>query len=117
MNKKILLKSAIVSKIAEQNQKVSDDAIRKAVDVFFDSLIAALVSGDRVELRKFCSLSVKVRGEKVVRNPRTGSYTLSEPKGSVQVRLSKEVKVVLNRGTVSGSESDIKHDSSAISKK
>lgn len=78
MNKKILLKSAIVAKIAEQNQKVSGDAIRKAVDVFFDSLIAALVSGYRVELRRFCSLSVKVRGEKVVRNPRTGKVIRSQ---------------------------------------
>ena len=42
------------------------------VNLFFDEMASALINGDRVEIRGFCSFHVKKYGEYTGRNPKTG---------------------------------------------
>ena len=46
--------------------------IERIVSTVFDEVTEALVRGDRVELRGFGAFSVRHRGSRVGRNPRTG---------------------------------------------
>ena len=46
--------------------------IRKFVEIFFDSIIDALVKGERVEIRGFCSFSIKEYKGYTGRNPKSG---------------------------------------------
>ena len=65
-------KSELVREIA---LKVEDLTIREVDDLVtsvFDEISDALARGDRVELRNFGTFSVRDRGPRAARNPRTG---------------------------------------------
>jgi integration host factor subunit beta len=50
------------------------------VAIFFDEMSAALVGGDRVEIRGLCSFFVKKHDGYNGRNPKTGESTKVKPK-------------------------------------
>lgn len=75
-----MIKSELISKIADQNKLGKSDAER-IVSTVFNEITKALVSGNRVELRGFGVLSVRTRKPRVARNPKTGE--------SVSVALKK----------------------------
>jgi len=55
----------------EQSSRSRGDGERR-VGTVLDEMITALAKGERVELRGLGALSVKARGARVGRNPRTG---------------------------------------------
>ncbi|CAL7959533.1 Integration host factor beta-subunit [Alphaproteobacteria bacterium] len=59
------------------------------VDLFFAQIAAALVSGDRIELRGFCSMVVRVRAEKTLPNPKTKKKMDIPERGYLYFRPSK----------------------------
>ncbi|MFD0935682.1 HU family DNA-binding protein [Methylobacterium trifolii] len=61
------------------------------VDTILDRIGAALVSGDRVELRGFGSLSVRRRDARLSRNPRSGVAVEVAAKTVVQFNPGKEM--------------------------
>jgi len=52
--------------------RVSQKDIEIMVNGIFDGMAEALVAGDRIELRGFGSMEVRIRGPRRARNPRTG---------------------------------------------
>ena len=69
---------------------------RRLVDAVLDEIVAALAHGDRVELRRFGSFSVKVREGRVGRNPKTGA-TIHLPERKLPAfRQSIELRKRLN---------------------
>lgn len=89
-------KSDLVSILSMQN----DLSIRKAeeiVDVMFDSMAHALVTGDRIEIRGFGSFSVKTYEGYVGRNPKTGEQTVVKPKKLPFFKVGKDFRERLNR--------------------
>ena len=46
--------------------------VEKIVNTIFEEIIETMAVGDRVELRGFGAFSVKKRGSRTGRNPRTG---------------------------------------------
>jgi integration host factor subunit beta len=74
-----MTKSELVRRLAESNPHLYQRDVEIIVTTIFAEIAAALSRGDRVELRGFCSFSVKRRGARVARNPKTGdSVTVSE---------------------------------------
>ena len=72
-------KSDLISILCAEN----DLPIRKAeeiVNLLFDSMSKALISGDRIEIRGFGSFSVKEYKGYTGRNPKTGEETVVGPK-------------------------------------
>jgi integration host factor subunit beta len=53
---------------------------KEVVELFFDEMSEALATGDKVEIRGFCSIFVKEYKGNTGRNPKTGepSSTLSD---------------------------------------
>jgi len=65
---------------------------RNVVDLFFDEMSNALVNGDRVEIRGFCSFYVKDYKAYTGRNPKTGEQTRVKPKKLPFFKVGQELK-------------------------
>ncbi|MEE8350708.1 MAG: integration host factor subunit beta, partial [Rhodospirillales bacterium] len=74
-----MTKSELIARLAAANPDLFQRDVERIVTTIFDEITSALAAGDRVELRGFGAFSVKRRGARVGRNPRTGeSVQVSE---------------------------------------
>ncbi len=64
----------------------------KLIDLFFTELTTALVNGERVEIRGFCSFSVREYEGYTGRNPKTGEKVTVPPKKMPYFKCGKELK-------------------------
>ncbi len=62
------------------------------VNVFLDSIVEALRTGDGVELRGFGSFRLRDRKARIGRNPRSGDSIQVPPKRVVYFKLGKELR-------------------------
>ena len=62
------------------------------VNVFLDSIVGALRTGDGVELRGFGSFRLRDRKARIGRNPRSGDSIQVPPKRVVYFKLGKELR-------------------------
>jgi len=67
-----MTRSEIILSLHRRFPDLTMENIERLVDTVFHGLSDALVRGDRVELRGFGAFSVRCRGPRVGRNPRTG---------------------------------------------
>ena len=91
-----MIKSELIRRIASQNPHLYQRDIEKIVDVILDEMVEALRRGDRVELRGFGALSVRLRGPHQGRNPRTGAVVPVAKKAWPYFKTGKEMRVRLN---------------------
>ena len=69
---------------------------KEVVELFFDQISKALASGDRVEIRGFCSIYVKDYKGYMGRNPKTGEPTPVPPKRLPFFKCGKELKEIVD---------------------
>lgn len=74
-----MTKKEIVLKIAEESNIKQID-VKKVVQKTLDEIIAALVRGEKVELRNFGIFKIRDRRGRTGRNPRTGETVPVAPK-------------------------------------
>ena len=70
------------------------------VDVLFDSVIGALKSGDKIEIRGFGSFRTRQRNSRIGRNPKTGAKVDVPAKKVPFFKPSKELRDSVNPGGV-----------------
>ena len=85
-----------VSRLAELTRKDSE----VIVETIFDSVVRALRSGDKIEIRGFGSVRTRQRKPRVGRNPKTGDRVEVPPKKIPFFKPSKELKDMVNRDGV-----------------
>ena len=100
-----LNKNGIYKIIAEKNPDLSSEKVTKAVDLFFDEISTALACGDKVQLRKFASLSVRKRCSRSVRNPKLNTVVEIGDRGSLYFRASQDLLKELNASDISNDNS------------
>src|SRR4051794_13134187 len=83
-----------VSKVTELTRKDSE----VIVDTMFESVIKALKTGDKLEVRGFGSFRVRQRNARVGRNPKTGEKVEVPAKRVPYFKPSKELKDLINDG-------------------
>lgn len=66
------------------------------VDVLFDSVIGALKSGDKIEIRGFGSFRTRQRNSRIGRNPKTGAKVDVPAKKVPFFKPSKELRDLIN---------------------
>jgi integration host factor subunit beta len=71
---------------------LSNTKAEAVVDMFFDEMSNALASGDRVEIRGFCSIYVKDYIGYTGRNPKTGKTIQVTPKKLPFFKCGNELK-------------------------
>jgi integration host factor subunit beta len=91
-----MIKSELISRIAEQNPHLYTKDAEKVVNVVFDEIAAALARGDRVEMRGFGIFFVKTWSPRPGRNPKTGESIDVPETNHVAFRTGREMQTRLN---------------------
>src|SRR5215475_186241 len=84
-----------VSRVTELTRKDSE----VIVDTLFDSVIKALKTGDKLEVRGFGSFRVRQRNARVGRNPKTGEKVQLPAQRVPYFKPSKHLQDLINDGT------------------
>ena len=92
-----MTKSELIQRLAEQNPHLYQRDVERIVSTIFEEVAGALARGDRVELRGFGAFSVKQRGPRIGRNPRTGEAVQVAEKFIPFFKAGKELRERLNR--------------------
>ena len=88
--------SELIAYLAEQNPHLYQRDVERIVTTVFDEITSALCRGDRVELRGFGAFSIKQRGSRIGRNPRTGEAVQFEAKSIPYFKTGKKFRAKLN---------------------
>ena len=91
-----MIRSELIQKIADENPHLYQRDVERLVNTVFDEIIEAMARGDRVELRGFGAFSVKQRGARLGRNPRTGESVQVEEKHVPFFKTGKLLRDRLN---------------------
>ena len=91
-----MTKSELIQRLAEANPHLYQRDVERIVITIFDEITEALANGDRVELRGFGAFSVKGRGARVGRNPRTGEAVNVAAKYIPYFKTGKQLREKLN---------------------
>ena len=86
-----MTKMELVNALRDESHVTKNEA-DAVVNTFFDEMSAALKSGERVELRGFCSFYVKKYKGYRGRNPKTGKAVKIKPKQLPFFKCGKELK-------------------------
>ncbi len=81
-----------VSRVVEMTRKDSE----VIVEAIFDSVVRALRTGDKIEIRGFGSFRTRQRQPRVGRNPKTGTRVEVPSKRIPYFKPSKELKDLVN---------------------
>ena len=91
-----MTKSELIAYLAEQNPHLYRRDVERIVTTVFDEITSALCRGDRVELRGFGAFSIKQRGSRIGRNPRTGEAVQVVAKSIPYFKTGKNLRAKLN---------------------
>lgn len=91
-----MTKSELVTKLAAANPHLYQRDVERIVTTIFDEITEALANGHRVELRGFGAFSVKQRGARIGRNPRTGDAVKVSEKFIPCFKTGKQLRDKLN---------------------
>jgi integration host factor subunit beta len=90
-----MTKIDLVENIATQVELSKKDS-EIVVNTVFQSIIDALVKGDKVELRGFGSFRTRARRSRIGRNPKTGDKVDVPPKMVPFFKPGKQLKQLIN---------------------
>lgn len=91
-----MTKSELIARLAEANPHLYQRDVERIVTTIFEEITESLARGDRVELRGFGAFSVKERGSRVGRNPRTGETVQVDAKYIPYFKTGKQLRQKLN---------------------
>jgi len=86
-----MTKSELINRIAERLPYLTRKDAEIIVNTIFDSMVQALVSGNRIEIRGFGSFKVKHRADREGRNPKTGETVKIPAKRMPFFKIGKEL--------------------------
>jgi len=93
-----MTKSELIATLAASNGHLTARDVELIVGTVFDEITNALSRGDRVELRGFGAFTIKHRGARTGRNPRTGTSVAVEEKSVPFFKPGKELRERVDRG-------------------
>ena len=92
-----MTKSQLIQRIGELNPHLIQRDVERIVSTIFEEITAALERGDRVELRGFGAFSIKYRGARAGRNPRTGATVQVNSKAVPFFKTGKQLRDLINK--------------------
>jgi integration host factor subunit beta len=98
-----MTKSDLIDLLCE-TKKLPKGRAELLVNTIFDSMVKALETGDRIEIRGFGSLEIRSYRAYAGRNPRTGSTVDVKPKRLPFFKVGKELKDRVNAAAQAASD-------------
>ncbi len=90
-----MTKAELIEEVAGAVEMTRKDS-EHIVDTIFDSIVHALRTGDKIEIRGFGSFRTRKRQPRVGRNPKTGAKVDVPAKKIPFFKPSKELKDLIN---------------------
>ena len=90
-----MTKSELIERVAQESGMTKGRA-EMVVNTIFDSMTAALIAGDGIEIRGFGSFTVRQYKSYEGRNPRTGDVVHVAPKRLPFFKVGKELRERVN---------------------
>ena len=90
-----MTKAELIEEVARAVEMTRKDS-EQIVDTIFDSIVHALRSGDKIEIRGFGSFRTRKRQPRIGRNPKTGAKVDVPAKKIPFFKPSKELKDLIN---------------------
>ncbi len=87
-----MTKSELINRLADRFPQLGAKDADYAVKVLLDALSAALVNGDRIEVRGFGSFSLNYRPPRIGRNPKSGEKVHVPEKYVPHFKAGKELR-------------------------
>ncbi|MBP2498988.1 integration host factor subunit beta [Methylobacterium sp. PvP109] len=84
-----------MARIAAKNPHLYVQDVEAIVTTILDTMTAALVRGDRIELREFGTFAVRPYPARIAHNPRTQAVVMVPAKGRVAFKPSKAMRELL----------------------
>lgn len=91
-----MTKADLVEEVARLTELTRKDS-EVIVDTLFESVIKALKTGDKLEVRGFGSFRIRQRNSRIGRNPKTGEKVEVPAKRVPYFKPSKELKDLINQ--------------------
>lgn len=91
-----MIKSELISALATENPDLTQKDVEQVVTVIIETVVGALESGGRGELRGFGAFSVRTRPARSGRNPKTGQPVTVKAKHVPFFKSGKELRARLN---------------------
>lgn len=90
-----MTKSELIAAVATK-AKTTTAAAENVVNLFFDSMKAAMLRGERIEIRGFASFAVREYDGYTGRNPKSGEKIKVKPKRLPVFKAGKELQKRIN---------------------
>ena len=91
-------KADLIDRVLQEVGSTQKEA-EQIVEIILASMVRALSTGDKVEIRGFGSLHTRKRRGRIARNPKTGARVNVPAKRIPFFKPSKEVLAVLNQSS------------------
>ncbi|MFO7983225.1 MAG: integration host factor subunit beta [Desulfuromonadales bacterium] len=93
-----MTRSELIEKVSDVRNGLTKKESELIVNTIFDSIGQALVDGDRVEIRGFGSFTIRERGSREARNPKSGDLVSIPPKKTPFFKTGKELRERVDNG-------------------
>ncbi|HUT53715.1 MAG TPA: HU family DNA-binding protein [bacterium] len=87
-----MTKKDLIDRVMAKNEGMRFKDAELVVNTLFDSIIEALASEDKVEIRGFGSFKIRERKAREGRNPRSGQKVRVKAKKAARFKAGKELK-------------------------
>ena len=91
-----MTKAELVEKVSEKVDGLTKKQTEVIINTIFDSIKDALSTGDKIEIRGFCSFKIRSRKQREGRNPKTGSPVSVPAKKVPFFKAGKELKELVD---------------------
>jgi integration host factor beta subunit len=91
-----MTKSELVEKMVESHSMLSRKEMELVVNTVFDAMTEALQKGEKVEIRGFGSFTIRERGAREARNPKSGEVVSIPAKKTPFFKTGKELRERVN---------------------
>ena len=90
-----ITKKDLIERIAEKNKQLRA-LVKSTVQIFLDSVIAELASGNRLEFREFGVFELKERSARIAQNPKTLQRVEVPAKLTVRFKSGRKLRESLD---------------------
>lgn len=97
-----MTKSELIDKLYSLFPELGPEKAYTIVNLMVDKMAESLLNGERIEIRRLGSFTLRHHKPRAAHNPKTGQKLVAKEKYSVHFKPSKELKEAVNDARLKG---------------